>query len=174
MPRTLLVLLVLFAANSSPAEAKSHFQLWKVYAGKTDFDYYRRPGEPLVREGSEVGRQASRNAYNNVVLKNTTNLVCERGMQFGVGFYIKPQHSNFVSFDRVWYYPHLEGIRGSDRETKSVVHRKSPRERYGLRFLVLRLKDEDLIDGSITLLLQNDEHVFLRHTFEIRGCDLLK
>jgi hypothetical protein len=155
------------------AGADSHFQLWKVYVGMTNlYDFYR-PGSPLATtmEAKDIRVKARSNIDDGVVLPDKTPIASESGVQFGVGYYVRPQHTNFVSFDLTWLYPHLKQYKGADHHTEPVVHRKTPSDQWPLKLHVWDLTSEDLIDGDLVLSLHNEEHLFLRHIFEIRGCN---
>ncbi len=57
---------------------------------------------------------------------------------------------------------------------ESVVHRKDTSESWDLKLHVWSLKEADLVDGDIVVLLHEDERLLLRHAFQIRDCDPLE
>ena len=167
---------VCLAALPQLVTADSHFELWKVYAGLTNLDQFRRRGSPNAAAfaATDIRRAARANARSVSELPDETQIECKKGVEFGVGYYVQPQHTNFVVFDMTWECPHLKDSRGADYHMESVVHRKDTSESWDLKLHVWSLKEADLVDGDILVMLHNDELLFLRHVFQIRDCDPLE
>jgi hypothetical protein len=173
-PRLFIVAICLTALPQL-VTADSHFELWKVYAGLTNLDQFRRRGSPNAAAfaATDIRRAARANAKSGAELPDETPIECKKGVEFGVGYYVQPQHTSFVSFDMTWEYPHLKTSRDADRDTESVVQRKDTSEAWGLKLHVWSLKEADLVDGDIVVMLHDDERLLLRHAFQLRDCDPL-
>ena len=167
---------VCLAALPQFVNADSHFELWKVYAGLTNLDQFQRRGSPdaAAYAATDIRRAARANAKSGTELPDVTLIECKKGLEFGVGYFVQPQHTNFVTFDLTWEYLHLKDSRGTDHHTESVVQRKQTSEFWDLKLHVWSLKEADLVDGDIAVLLHDDERLFLRHVFQIRDCDPLE
>ncbi len=174
-PRLFIVAICLTALPQL-VTADSHFELWKVYAGLTNLDQFQRRGSPSAASfaATDIRRVARVNAKSDTELPDETIIECKKGVEFGVGYYIQPQHTSFVVFDMTWEYPHLEGSRGADHHMESVVQRKEASESWDLKLHVWSLKEADLVDGDIVVMLHDDERLLLRHIFQIRDCDPLE
>jgi len=157
MRKLLLLAIFLISAYFPPASANSHFQLLKVYAGSFSQDIKLR-------------RLARKNVRNGVIVPDFTIIECTKRVWFGVAFYISPHQANTVSFQRTWYYPHYRDSTGANHHTHSTIYRKTVMQTHGLKKLGWHLDRDEMVDGDITLLLHNDNYVFLRHVFRIRGC----
>ncbi len=115
--------LVLFSTFSNPASADPQFELWKAYAGS-------RHSTSLSAFLIEI--KARNNERHDVIVPDTTVIECNKSTWFGVGFYIRPDRTNYVSFEHTWYHPHLASEDGAREQTHSVVYRRAPHQKLQL------------------------------------------
>jgi len=173
-PRLFIVAICLTALPQL-VTADSHFELWKVYAGLTNLDQLpiRGSRKAAAFAATVIRRAARANAKSGAELPDETPIECKKGVEFGVGYYVQPQHTSFVVFDMTWEYPHLKDSRGADHHMESVVQRKETSEAWDLKLHVWSLKEADLVGGDIVVMLHEDERLLLRHIFQLRDCDPL-
>ncbi len=97
---------------------------------------------------------------------------CKATMRFGVGYFVQPIRTNFVSFTFTWHHPHFVDKDGRTSVERNHVIRQPPNTRVmGLQFLTWRLEPSELLDGDFVLEVRDKERLLLAHKFEVRGCD---
>jgi len=156
---------VLISAFSISAKADSQFELYKAYAGirdSTSLSFFT------------VEAKAHNNERQGLTVPDTTVVECKKSTWIGVAFYIRPERTNYVSFEQTWYHPHLQLKDAAREHTYSIMYRRAPGQKLELQWLGWELRNKELIDGDIVLVLHKDKRVLLRHEFQIRGCDLTK
>ena len=163
MNRQLLISTMLLPILFFPASADERVAFWKLYAG----DEYRPADNAMMRK-------IRRNEWDEIIVPEFSEIKCEKGAQFGIGYAIVWNGALLENYEITMVYPHLEKVKnGKTSSTRKLTNRRNEFDKYQLLNYFWSLKLDELKDGDFIFLLHRDETVLLRHVFMIRGCDRL-
>lgn len=160
MPRQFLVAVaaaLLFLspwAGSSDEDATGPVFV-KVYAGKSppSWNQFRK----LVR----------RNLKRKEVLPDSTEIPCEIGKYYALGVIASDPGKHFLSFETTAIFRDLNNY---DAPRRSHREHTLTREEFGTRRFAFKIR-QGSVDHDMTLVVHIDNQVYVRHKFEIRGCE---
>lgn len=154
---TLLAVTLLMATHYAAAagEDETGPVFVKVFAGESPASWNRF--RKLVR----------RNLKRKETLPDTTEIPCEIGKYYALGVIASDPGKHFLSFETTAIFRDLDNYNAARRS-----HREHTltRDEYGTRRFSFKIRSGS-VDHDMTLVVHIGKQVYVRHKFEIRGCE---
>lgn len=141
--------------TASTEESASGPLFVKVFAGESPatWNQFRK----IVR----------RNLKRKEALPDRTEIPCEVGKYYALGVVASDPGKHFLSFETTAIFRDLNNY---DAPRRSHREHTLTRDEFGTRRFAFKIR-QDSIDYDMTLVVHIGNQVYLRHKFEIRGCE---
>lgn len=116
----------------------------------------------------EFDRQVRSNLKNKVAIEDTSVIPCETGAYYGLGVIVSAPGKQFFSFDTTAIWRDLDNYNEPRRYHKEHSLRKKA---YGTRRFFYQIRSNS-VDHDMIFVMHIGQQVYLRHKFEIRGCNI--
>ena len=151
----LFLTLMSLAAPPVAAEDETGPLFVKVFAGKSANSY------------REFKRAVRKNLKAKKAIEDVTTIACDIGKYYGLGVIVTAPGKQFLNFESTATWRDLDDYEKPRRFHREYSLRKPD---FGTQRFFYEVR-ADSVDHDMIFVIHIGQQVYLRHKFEIRGCD---
>jgi len=150
----LCAVLMLSVTHAQQNDASDQPLFVKVFAGISPSSW------------GDFRRQVRKNLKRKEALPESTKIPCETGRYYALGAIASHPGRQMLSFETTAIFRDLDNYEAPRTSHREYTLRK---EEFGTRRFSFKIR-KDAVDHDMTLVVHIGKTVYLRHKFEIRGC----
>lgn len=152
---SMFALMLTFTATSAHAREEAAPLFVKVFAGKS------------LSSRRDFSKAVRRNLKSKTEIENVTVIPCDVGDYYGLGVVVSAPGKQYMNFETTAIWRDLDNYDVPRRSNRAHSLRKTE---FGTRRFFFEIRAGS-VDHDMTFIIHDGGTVYLRHKFEIRGCD---